>query len=66
MMLGLRTTRGVFISRYNNLFNCNLLEDKKKEIRFLQGNNLINIENGRIIVDDDAFYVLDSIIQKLI
>ena len=66
IMLGLRTTRGIYLPRFNSLFHCNLLADKAKEIKFLLGNNLIKIENDRIKVKDDAFYVLNSIIQKLI
>jgi len=66
IMLGLRTARGIYLPRFNSLFHCNLLADKAKEIKFLLGNNLIKIENDRIKVKDDAFYVLNSIIQKLI
>lgn len=66
IMLGLRTSRGIYLPRFNSMFNCNLLTDKAKEIKFLLDNKLIKIENDRIKVRDDAFYVLNSIIQKLI
>lgn len=66
IMLGLRTTRGIYLPRFNGTFHCNLLVDKAKEIKFLLDNNLITLENDRLKVRDDAFYVLNSIIQKLI
>ena len=66
IMLGLRTTRGIYLPRFNGMFNCNLLADKAKEIKFLLDNKLIRIENDRIKVRDDAYYVLNSIIQKLV
>ena len=66
IMLGLRTTRWIYLPRFNSTFHCNLIVDTAKEIKFLLDKKLIKLENDRIKVRDDAFYVLNSIIQKLI
>lgn len=66
IMLSLRTSKGINIEAFNNKFNCNILEDKQKEIAFLMTNRFIVIERGFLKLADNAFYVLNSVVQKLI
>lgn len=66
IMLSLRTSKGINIEAFNNKFNCNLLSDKQKEIAFLMGNGFVVVERGFLRLADNAFYVLNSVVQKLI
>ncbi len=66
IMLSLRTSKGINIETFNHKFNCNLLQDKQKEITFLLNNRFIVIERGFLRLAENAFYVLNSVVQKLI
>ena len=66
IMLALRTSEGLNLKEFDAQFNCNLLTDKKKEIEFLTRHNFISVKKGYLRVNDNAFYVLNSIIAKLV
>lgn len=66
IMLALRTSEGLNLKEFDNAFHCNLLTDKKKEIEFLTQHNFISVKRGYLRVNDNAFYVLNSIIAKLV
>lgn len=66
IMLSLRTSKGINIDAFNIQFNCNLLIDKQKEIQFLVANHFVVIERGFLRLSENAFYVLNSVVQKLI
>jgi oxygen-independent coproporphyrinogen-3 oxidase len=66
IMLSLRTSKGINIETFNRKFHCNILEDKKSEITFLMNNRFIVIERGFLRLAENAFYVLNSVVQKLI
>lgn len=66
LMLSLRTSEGLNLKEFDTHFNCHLLTDKKKEIEFLTLHNFISVRNGHLRVNDNAFYVLNSIISKLV
>lgn len=66
LMLGLRTREGIDISKYDNSFGTHILKDKQKEIEFLSSRGFISLKDGHIKVCENAYYVLNSIILKLI
>ncbi len=66
LMLRLRLVKGVHIDKFNRDFHCNILLDKAKDIEFLVKNNYISIKNGYLKLNPNAFYVLNSIVGKLI
>lgn len=66
IMLALRTNLGLDTYRLDRLYGGNFLKDKAKEIEFLSKNGFIRLENGRIFVCENAYYVLSSIISKLV
>lgn len=66
IMLALRTNLGLDTYRLDRLYGGNFLKDKAKEIEFLSKNGFIRLDNGRIFVCENAYYVLSSIISKLV
>lgn len=66
IMLALRTREGLNLNNFNKNFNCNLLKDKQKEIAFLTDKKLVSLSDNWLFVNKNCFYVLNSIIQKLI
>lgn len=66
LMLALRTAEGLNLKEFDKQFSCRLMVDKAKEIEFLTKHNFITIKNGYLKVNDNAFYVLNSIIGKLV
>jgi len=66
LMLALRTAEGLNLAEFDKSFNCHLMSDKKKEIDFLTSHNFISIRGGYLRVNDNAFYVMNSIILKLV
>lgn len=66
MMLALRTSDGLNIREFDDKFGGHLLKDKKKEIEFLTTHNFISVKGGVLRVCDNAYYVLNAIITKLI
>ena len=66
IMLMLRTKDGINLKDYKKLFFTDLEKDKSSEINFLLSNGFIKIENHHLKVSDNSFYVLNSIVAKLI
>ena len=66
IMLFLRTRDGIDIKEFDNKFGGHLMTDKKKEIEFLTKHNLVSVKSGFLRVNDNAYYVLNSIIAKLV
>ncbi len=66
IMLSLRESKGIDLQKYQDEFNCDLQETKKKEIQLLKTLNLIKIENNHLFATDNGFLVLNQIILKLI
>lgn len=66
IMLGLRTREGINIEDFDNEYGGHILKDKKQEIEFLSSRGFISLRNGHIKVSENAYYVLNSIIMKLI
>lgn len=66
IMLGLRTREGIAIERFNKEFNCDFLKEKQDVIDGLMQQNLIEIKDGKLRVKDEAMYVMDSIVLKLV
>ena len=66
IMLSLRTKFGLDTRRLDRLYGGNFLKDKEKEIDFLAKNGFIKIDDGKIYVCENAYYVLSAIISKLI
>ena len=66
LMLALRTAEGLNLADFDKSFNCHLMSDKKKEIDFLTSHHFISIKKGYLRVSDNAFYVMNSIILKLV
>jgi oxygen-independent coproporphyrinogen-3 oxidase len=66
LMLGLRTSRGIDISKFNKEFACDLLKEKEEITNRLLKQNLVEIKDGRLALSDNALYIMDSIVLKLI
>ena len=66
IMLALRTNEGLNLAEFDKQFSCHLMSDKKKEIEFLTTHNLVTIKQGYLRVNEHAYYVLNSIILKLV
>jgi len=66
IMLSLRTNKGINIIEFNKKFSCDLLKDKEKDIAFLLSHKFIILENGVLKVSENAYYILNSVIAKLV
>lgn len=66
IMLALRKSEGINIIEFNKKFKCNLLIDKKEQIRELLALGLIETKGEFLRATDSGFYVLNQIILKLI
>ncbi len=66
IMLALRTREGLNLEEFDNRFGGHFLRDKKKEIEFLSNRGFISLRNGYLKVSENAYYVLNSIILKLV
>lgn len=66
IMLALRTSEGLNLEEFDNRFGGHFLRDKKKEIEFLSSRGFISLRNGYLKVSENAYYVLNSIILKLV
>ena len=66
IMLSLRKTSGLNIIEFNKNFNCNLLIDKKEQIKELLELGLIEVKGENLYATKQGFYVLNQIILKLI
>lgn len=66
IMLSLRTREGVDLELLKKEYGCDLLCEKKSEIETLLSIGAVKISGGRLSATDKAFYILDSVILKLI
>ena len=66
IMLALRTEQGLDVKKYNQKFNENLFYDKQKVIINLQKEKLIIVDGNILKIAPTAFYISNSIIEKLI
>ena len=65
LMLSLRTEKGLDLERFNKDFNENILLSRADQIKKLQEEELIEIEDGFLRITADNFMVLNSIIVEL-
>ena len=66
IMLSLRTSAGIDLNLLEKEYNHNILMEKKEEIEYLRSLGAVEIDGGRLKVTEKAFYILDSIILKLL
>ncbi len=66
IMLSLRTRDGIDLNLLKSEYGCDLLKEKEREIEMLRGLGAVEVGGGRLKVSDNAFYILDSVILKLI
>ena len=66
IMLRLRTQKGIDLALYKELFSCDLLAEKKSQINELIKQNVIQVKDNYLSIKEDYFYIMDSIILKLI
>lgn len=66
IMLALRTAYGLDLQAYKARFRRDLLAEKKAEIERLTASGLLDVSAGRLRLNDDAFYIMNSIIIALI
>jgi oxygen-independent coproporphyrinogen-3 oxidase len=61
IILNLRTTKGLDIIRFNQLFDCDFLNDYKKSIEKLLNHNLCFIKNNHFILTDEGFDISNTV-----
>lgn len=66
IMLGLRLAKGIDLNEFTALYKENLLQTRKNEITSLLAMKMIEITDNRLIIAENAFYIMDSIVLKLI
>lgn len=66
IMLSLRTRDGVDLDLLKKEYGCDLRREKRKEIEELLSLGAIKVDGGRLHVAPNAFYILNSVILKLI
>ncbi len=66
IMLSLRTSKGLNLSKLQKELKYDLLIKKQKEIKWLIQNNFIEKQGNFIRILPDKFYVSNAIIEKLI
>ena len=66
IMLSLRTAKGLDLEQFKQEFNEDILKTREKQITKLKQLGMIKIEDGFLRVDDDYFYVSNSIIVELL
>ena len=66
IMLGLRVSEGISLSKYKSLFNINLEDEKKNEIDKLIRGKLIKIVGDRLLTTDKGMLLLNQVILELI
>ena len=65
-MLGLRTSKGLDLTKLKKDFGVDLLKSKEKEIKFLLDNKLIEIKDNFLRATDLGFTVLNKVILELV
>lgn len=66
LMLGLRLEEGINISKFNQLYNQDLLSLYKDKIEDLKKRDLIEIKDGFLKITKSNFYIMDYILEKLL
>ena len=66
LMLGLRLEEGINIEEFNSLYDKDLLISYKEKIDKLIRLDLLKIENGRLKITKDNFYIMDYILKELL
>jgi len=66
IMLHLRTRYGLSISKYNQIFNSNFINEYENALNKLLKMGNIEIKNDTIYVKEDKVYILNQIILELI
>lgn len=66
IMLGLRTSKGLDLTKLKKDFGVDLLKSKEKEIKFLLDNKLIEIKDNFLRATDLGFTVLNKVILELV
>lgn len=65
-MLNLRTNEGLDLNYINQNFNVDFYEEHFQTINLLIKNNFLIKNNNKIVCTDSGFYVLDSLLEKLL
>jgi oxygen-independent coproporphyrinogen-3 oxidase len=66
IMLALRTKEGINLDFLKSEFDCDLMNKKPAEIKSLQSRGMVEYDSGNLRLSDGAFYVMNSIILKLL
>jgi len=66
IMLGLRTTVGINLTKLKQKYDYDLLSAKKNQIEKLLSQNLLQQKEDNITVSPHAFYVMNAIVVELI
>lgn len=66
IMLSLRTAKGIDLNKFQERFGFDILVKKKKEVEFLQKQNLVIIQNNHLLCTDTGFKLLNQVILSLI
>ena len=66
IMLALRTAKGLNLEDFKNEFKEDILKSRAKQIVKLKQLNMLVVEDGYLRINDDYFYVSNSIILELI
>lgn len=64
IMLALRTSDGLDIKSFNEKFNRDLLSEKSSQLKQLE--KFLKVEDNRLKLKDDGFYVMNEIIVRLL
>lgn len=65
IMLSLRTEEGLDLEKFQKDFNEDLLVTKKHEIAVMMKEGMVYLENNTLKVEEDHFYITNSIIVEL-
>lgn len=66
IMLNLRTNEGLDLNYIKQNFNVDFYEEHFETINLLIKNNFLLKNNNKIVCTDSGFYVLDSLLEKLL
>ena len=65
-MMHLRLSEGFSLLEYESRFGTDFLASRREKIKTYQQEGLISIENGRIFLSEDGFYLSNSIMADII
>ena len=66
IMLGLRTSQGIDLQKFECDFGFDLLKEKQKQIEDLINDDFIKIENNKLFCTDKGFELLNQVILQLV